>query len=64
MVTHVEAAIETPFRIDGHVLTIGGSVGSCLVTDSDLTAHSAMRHADAAMYRRKTVRSRAMIEIN
>lgn len=51
-------AASAPFLIDGHVITIGASVGVALTdgsTERRLTsAEVLLRHADAAMYRAKS----------
>jgi diguanylate cyclase (GGDEF)-like protein len=45
------AALHRPFRIDGHAVTVGASVGVVVPDGSgDLDADALLRHADAAMY--------------
>ncbi|GIJ51553.1 hypothetical protein Val02_84390 [Virgisporangium aliadipatigenens] len=45
------AALHRPFRIDGHSVTVGASVGVVVPDGSgDLDADALLRHADAAMY--------------
>ena len=45
-------SLQQPFRIDGHLLSIGASLGIVEPTpgESDLTADALMRRADGAMY--------------
>ncbi len=46
------AALREPFRLDGHAVAVGASIGLVLPepADHDLTADTLLRRADAAMY--------------
>jgi diguanylate cyclase (GGDEF)-like protein len=41
---------DSPFDVDGFMLTIGGSIGIALATAESLDSHTLVRHADVAMY--------------
>jgi diguanylate cyclase (GGDEF)-like protein len=45
-------ALRTPFEVNGHVVTIGASIGIAVpdASESSLTAEGLLRQADAAMY--------------
>lgn len=47
------AAIATPFRVDGHELAVGCSLGIALYPDHALEASELLERADTAMYRAK-----------
>ena len=47
------AALELPFRLGPHALSVTASIGIALYPDDGQTASELMRNADAAMYRAK-----------
>ena len=46
-------ALEEPFVVNGHLITIGASIGASLYPDHGEEVEMLVRHADAAMYRSK-----------
>jgi len=48
------AALGAPYEIDGHLVSIGSSVGIALGTDPSVRPEQMLREADAALYRAKT----------
>jgi len=51
--TKVLEALQTPFRLDGHEVTVAASVGMSLFPDDGVSGDELLRQADAAMYRDK-----------
>ncbi|MGB3722421.1 MAG: EAL domain-containing protein [Pacificimonas sp.] len=51
--TRLLTALEEPFRIGDHRLTIGASIGICYAPENGSTLDTLMRNADTAMYRAK-----------
>ena len=49
----VADAINQPFQVDGHDLTISASIGVAIAPDDGQDANTIMRHADLALYRAK-----------
>ena len=47
------AAIEDPFLLDGHELTLGASIGISVYPEDGTDTESLLRYADVAMYRAK-----------
>ncbi|MCX8018465.1 MAG: EAL domain-containing protein, partial [Rhodocyclaceae bacterium] len=47
------SAINQPIAIDGHQVTVSGSIGVTLYPQDDSDADTLLRHADQAMYRAK-----------
>ena len=50
-------ALEMPFRIEGHDLCVGASIGVVLFPEDGVDAHSLMQRADVAMYNAKKTHS-------
>lgn len=53
-VTRINALLETPFRIEGHRLSIGATAGVALYPQDGVTPEVLIQHADAAMFRAKS----------
>ncbi|MBV8467532.1 MAG: sensor domain-containing diguanylate cyclase [Burkholderiales bacterium] len=47
------ATLNKPFRLDGHLITIGASVGIAVFPDDGSTSDTLLKCADTAMYRAK-----------
>ncbi len=54
----LQASLEEPFCLDGHVLSVGASIGIALSPDHGLDANTLIRRADVAMYIAKRTRSK------
>jgi diguanylate cyclase (GGDEF)-like protein len=53
MIDSIEESLNQPFRIDGHTVDVGVSVGCYVVDSAATTAEDAMRSADVQMYMAK-----------
>ncbi|WP_435337942.1 diguanylate cyclase domain-containing protein, partial [Acinetobacter sp. LH3_13] len=48
------AALNTPFDIDGHILSIGTSIGIAIAPNDGEDADQVLKNADLALYAAKT----------
>jgi diguanylate cyclase (GGDEF)-like protein len=51
----VQAVLSAPFRVEGHEVVTGASIGIALSSPSDSSADELVRHADMAMYQAKSL---------
>lgn len=58
VVADLDAALREPFVVDGAVRTMTVSIGAAVFPRDGATARDLVRHADAAMYRRKRAQAR------
>ncbi len=47
-------ALSAPYKIDGHSISIGSSIGITIIPDDGADADTLLKHADLALYRAKT----------
>ena len=50
VVQKLHASLATPFRVDGHSITVSASIGTAVYPGDGLTACHLLQHADVAMY--------------
>ncbi len=51
----VQAVLSSPFRVEGHEVVTGASIGIALSSPADGSADELVRHADMAMYHAKSL---------
>lgn len=51
----VQAVLRAPFRLEGHEVVTGASIGIALSSPADHSADELVRHADMAMYQAKSL---------
>lgn len=61
MAQHVIDTISEPFHIDGHVITIGASLGLAFMDDAQYTGLELMHFADHAMYQAKRAGGNSLV---
>lgn len=61
MAQHLIDAISEPFHIDGHVITIGASLGLAFMDDAQYTGLELLHFADHAMYQAKRAGGNSLV---